>query len=85
MNAPATLPHWPRLLSVELAASYVGLGVTRFEALELPCRRIGKRKLYDRLDLDRWADRLDGQPVEDAAAESKSVEERFLARRQGRG
>jgi hypothetical protein len=80
------LPDWPRLLSIELAAAYVGLGVTAFEALELPARRIGRRKLYDRNELDRWADRLDGQPVEDGggADESKAAERRFLERRKAR-
>jgi hypothetical protein len=80
------LPDWPRLMSVQLAANYVGLGETAFEALELPAKRIGRRKLYDRHDLDRWADRLDGQPVEagDEAAESTSVEAQFLQRRRSK-
>jgi hypothetical protein len=86
MPARIDLPDWPRLLSVDLAASYVGLGVTAFEGLGLPARRVGRRKLYDRNDLDRWADRLDGQPVEegDEGAESKATERNFLERRKQR-
>jgi hypothetical protein len=74
------------MMSIELAALYCGLGVTAFEGLELPCRRVGKRKLYDRQELDRWADRLDGQPVADGeeGAESKATERRFMERRRNR-
>jgi hypothetical protein len=75
-------------MPVELAARYVGIGVTLLEEQGLPAKRIGRRKLYDRLDLDRWADRLDGQPVEEGEAgdESQATERRFLERRRkGKG
>jgi predicted DNA-binding transcriptional regulator AlpA len=63
MNAP--LPHWPRLLSDDLAAAYVGLSVTTFRErvglgkLPKPVR-IGKRTLWDRRMLDRQVDALSG-------------------------
>lgn len=77
------LPDWPRLMSEDLAARYLSIGAT---TLRLngpnPCR-MGRRVLYDRRDLDRWADRLGGQPltVQEQAREASDVERRFLAKR----
>lgn len=81
------LPDWPRLMPVDLAAAYLGIGVTMLEEQGPAAKRLGRRKLYDRNDLDRWADRLDGQPLEeqDSAVESKAIEKRFLERRQAKG
>ena len=56
------LPNWPRLLSRAQAAAYVGLSEPAFgdrvgkvwpEAVSL-----GKRKLWDRRELDEAVDRL---------------------------
>ena len=66
MTAPkralASIPFWPRLLSVEEAARYVGVSVTTFtERIGDPWPagiRIGRRKLFDRLALDRAVDGL---------------------------
>ena len=89
MTAPArtTLPDWPRLMPETLAAAYIGLSPTRLQAIGPAARVIGKRRLYDRHDLDRWADRLDNQPM-DARAEQEEaaeIERRFLEKRHARG
>ncbi len=56
------LPHWPRLLSRDLAAAYVGLSVNALEqriGAPWPAPiRVGRRKLYDRDALDRAVDAL---------------------------
>lgn len=79
----AALPDWPRLMPLDMAAAYVGLKRTCFEAHGPAPKRVGRRKLYDRHDLDRWADALGGQPLDEhqAAEESKEVERRWRARR----
>lgn len=62
----ASLPAWPRLLSADQAAAYLGLSRPTF-AGNCPVRacKIGTRTLYDRLELDRWVDRMasGGQPT----------------------
>lgn len=82
MTAPANIPHWPRLMSVKLAAQYVGLSETKLREIgpkptTLPDLR---RVLYDRRDLDRWADRLTGQPLDgkEVEAETSDIERRFF-------
>ena len=58
----ADLPHWPRLLSVEQAAAYVGVSASSFvQRIGNPwpaALRIGRRKLFDRLAIDRAVDDL---------------------------
>lgn len=83
MTARAALPNWPRLMCAELAAAYVGLGVTTLREKGPEPKEIGRRRLYDKIDLDRWADRLGGQPlnVAEQKAEALDVERRFLERR----
>ncbi len=67
------MPHWPRLLSVEQAAAYVGLSVNAFsERIGNPWPpgiRIGRRKLFDRLALDRAVDGLSPRKPESPAKE----------------
>ena len=56
-NEKASVHRTPaRLLSAENAAQYLGIGTTLFATLGLPSIRIGRRVLYDRIDLDRWVD-----------------------------
>jgi len=82
-----TLPDWPRLMSEPQAAAYVSLSVNTLRANGPSPRRVGRRVLYDRIDLDRWADRLGGQPltVPEMRAEAADVERRFLEKRRARG
>lgn len=88
---PAVQRPWPRLLSRELAADYVGLGVSTLDAgvpgFPAPIQ-VGRRRLYDIRDLDRWADALAGQPLDAVAEQShkRDLERGFLegrAKRKG--
>lgn len=72
MNAPAAfpsiaragLPDWPRLMRVELAAKYLSIGATTLREHGPAPKRIGGCVLWDRADLDRWADSLGGAPLD---------------------
>lgn len=78
-----TLPNWPRLMCAKLAAAYVGLSETTLRERGPEAKGVGRRRLYDRHDLDRWADRLGGQPltVPQQREEAAEVERRFLEKR----
>jgi len=53
----AGLPLPPvRCLSKEQASVYLGIGVTLFSQLDVPFIRLGRRCVYDRVDLDAWLD-----------------------------
>ena len=43
-----------RCLSKEEAARYLGIGVTLLTELEVPSIKLGRRCVYDVLDLDSW-------------------------------
>lgn len=79
----AFIPDWPRLMSEPMAADYVSLSANTLRKEGPTPKRIGRRRLYDRHDLDRWADRLGGQPltVQEQRQEANDVESRFLERR----
>lgn len=69
MAHPDKLPHWPRLLSADLAARYVGISETNFlagvDAGHWPKPiAYGRRRLWDRLALDEAVDRLSGKGSE---------------------
>lgn len=46
----------PRCLSREQAARYLGIGRTLLGRIGPPPVRLGRRLVYDRVDLDRWLD-----------------------------
>lgn len=77
-----SLPAWPRLMSITLAADYLSISPATLRERGPQAVQLGRRVLYDRVALDRWADRLSGQPLTPAetAAESREVERRFLER-----
>jgi Fe-S cluster biosynthesis and repair protein YggX len=83
----ADLPDWPRLMGADMAAAYVSLSATTLREKGPAPKQLGKRRLYDRIDLDRWADRIGGQPltVPEQRAEALDVERRFLEKRRARG
>jgi hypothetical protein len=74
------LPDWPRLLSEPLAARYLSIGCTFLRERGPKPRKLGRRTLYDRRDLDLWADVLSGQPLDELNRRqaSKEVERRFF-------
>ena len=43
-----------RCLTKEQAADYLGIGVTLLETLGVPCLKLGRRTVYDKVDLDAW-------------------------------
>ena len=56
------LPYWPRLMGADLASKYVGVSRSSFlsqvgKIWPRP-KRIGRRALYDRVDLDKTVDEL---------------------------
>jgi hypothetical protein len=59
-RSTADLPGWPRLLSRELAAAYVGVSVPFLKVLGAQPIRVRSRILYDRAALDVLADRIAG-------------------------
>ncbi len=45
-----------RCLSKEQAAEYLGIGVTLLTELGVPHTKLGRRCVYDKVDLDTWLD-----------------------------
>jgi hypothetical protein len=43
-----------RCLSKEQAAEYLGIGPTLLVELGVPCIKLGRRSVYDQVDLDAW-------------------------------
>lgn len=64
---PGDLPNWPRLLSREMAAAYVGVSPNAFDAFRIPALKIGTRRLYDRIALDQWVDDRIDAPQNDGS------------------
>ncbi|WP_324781266.1 hypothetical protein [Thiobacillus sedimenti] len=57
MREEAALPlPAARCLNKEQAADYLGIGVTLLSELGVPFIKLGRRCLYDKLDLDTWLD-----------------------------
>jgi hypothetical protein len=57
-----SLPLPPvRCLSKEQAAVYLGIGATLLAQLDVPHVRLGRRCVYDRVDLDAWLDEHKGE------------------------
>ena len=59
MRAPLEIT--PRLMKSRLAAQYLGVSESTLRTLPIPRRKHGALRLYDRSDLDAWAD---AQPYE---------------------
>ena len=58
-NGLPVMAVWPRLLTMRMAAAYLGLSVETLKkrGRELPGRKNwGKRVVYDRVELDRMID-----------------------------
>lgn len=61
------LSYPPRLLSASQAARYIGISESTLRTLGLPRRMLGTRRLYDRYDLEAFADGLEVEPGTTAA------------------
>lgn len=87
MTAPdrIALPGWPRLMRVELASRYLGLGETKFRSLAIPSRQIGGAVVWDIQELDRFASALAGLPLDapQRSAEGEGVLNRVRGRLAG--
>lgn len=58
-KGPFPLPFVPRMMRAREAAPYIGVSVHTLRELPIPARRPRPGiVLYDRLDLDAWADSL---------------------------
>ena len=53
----------PRLMPAPVAAHYLGVSESTLRTLSLPRRQLGAKRVYDKADLDAFADTLpyDGQ------------------------
>lgn len=80
-----TLPDWPRLMREEMAAAYVGISSSMLRERGPVPKHIGRRAVWDRNDLDRWADAIGGQPLDPAEREEEGgdIEERVRRRLNG--
>lgn len=62
MSAPE---FTPRLMPAPWAAAYLGVSVSTLSALNIPRKERGRNRLYDRRDLDAYADALPYEGQED--------------------
>lgn len=85
MSERLSLPDWPRLMPIELAAAYLSRSPTVIRQRGPKPKKDGRSVLYDRRDLDRWADRLNEQPLDEPERlkEAEEIERRFLEKRRG--
>lgn len=61
----------PRLLPSPEAAHYLGISESMLRGLGLPRKCLGAKRLYDRLDLDRYASSL---PLDGESAAGEEVD-----------
>ena len=54
----ASVPILPRLLKASQAAVYLGISPSKLLTLPISRRLAGGNRLYDRNDLDEWADSI---------------------------
>lgn len=64
----ASVTFIPALMGETDAAFYLGISATALRGTDIPRRVFGRRRLYDRRDLDAWRD---GLPYE---GENEAVE-----------
>lgn len=85
--ARARLPDWPRLMPLALASAYFGVCASTFRRLDIEPRRIGRRVLWDRRDLDSYADQISDPPIvpSNGTPLISEVERRFLKRLKDNG
>jgi hypothetical protein len=62
MTRSAAIAALPRLMGEAAAAAYIGVSPSTLRSLPIPRKALGARRLYERVDLDSYADSL---PYED--------------------
>lgn len=55
---PAACEFAPLLMPAPAAAHYLGVSESTLRGIGLPRKVVGAKRLYDRRDLDQWADSL---------------------------
>ncbi|OAO02679.1 helix-turn-helix domain-containing protein [Roseovarius indicus] len=55
---PAARDFTPRLMPAPQAAHYLGVSPSTLRELGLPRKRLGAKRVYDKADLDAYADSL---------------------------
>lgn len=55
---PAHRDFPPRLMPAPVAAHYLGVSESTLRTLELPRRQLGAKRVFDKADLDAYADSL---------------------------
>jgi hypothetical protein len=70
----------------KLAAAYMGISGSMLRQVGPAPKKLGSCAVWDRQDLDRWADALSGQPLdlEDRQAEADEVARRVQERLNGK-
>jgi len=61
------MDYTPRLLPIAQAAQYLGVSASKLRAMPIRRKMLDGKRLYDRIDLDAYADAL---PVEQGEANS---------------
>jgi len=64
---PATRDFAPRLMPAPQAAHYLGVSPSTMRALPIPRRALGAKRVYDKADLDAYADSLPYDGTDGAA------------------
>jgi len=79
--ARVELTFQPRLLAGPEAARYIGISEANLRTLGLPRRILGKRRLYDRYDLDAFVNsmEIEGQQFETLEEEQAECDKLFGA------
>lgn len=68
---PLTKDFAPRLLPAPQAAHYLGVSHSKLLTLSIPRRELGGKRVYDRSDLDAFADELPYEAVQKQSSEGE--------------
>lgn len=74
-----TLEFPPRLMPAPQAAHYLGVSPATLRSLPIPRKQLGSKRLYDRIDLDAYADSLRSE----AESEVNTCDEVFFGKAAG--
>lgn len=58
---PVTMDFPPRLMTTPQAAHYLGVSSSTLRSLGIPRKILGAKRLFDRLELDAFADFLESE------------------------